>query len=63
MTDKAFARRAQMHGVDVTPLSKFSLLPKPRSGLLLGYAGVDKQHIQDGARRLAATFRETGTLK
>jgi GntR family transcriptional regulator / MocR family aminotransferase len=59
--DKAFTKRAAAHGVDVTPLSKFSLLPKPRPGLLLGYAGADKAHILEGARNLSAAFKQTGT--
>ncbi len=61
MDDQAVARQAAMHDVEVTPLSKFSRLPTPRPGLLLGYAGVDEAQIWAGAHRLAIAIRETGT--
>jgi GntR family transcriptional regulator / MocR family aminotransferase len=56
--DQTVVGQAAAHDVEVIPLSKFSLEPMARQGLLLGYAGVDKQHIYAGARRLAAAFRE-----
>jgi GntR family transcriptional regulator/MocR family aminotransferase len=60
MNDQSVARRAALHEVDVTPLSKFSIAPMTRQGLLLGYAGVDEQAIWAGARRLAIALHETG---
>jgi GntR family transcriptional regulator/MocR family aminotransferase len=62
MEDGLVVRHAAAHDVDVFPLSKFSLEPMPRQGLLLGYAGVDQHHIQTGARRLAAAFRQISKL-
>ncbi|HRF47081.1 MAG TPA: PLP-dependent aminotransferase family protein [Anaerolineales bacterium] len=54
--DVAVTRAAAEHGVDVTPLSRFSLARNPRPGLLLGYACVDPARIKAGARRLAAAL-------
>lgn len=55
--DRAVARTAVEHDVDVTPLSRFSLAPRPRPGLLLGYSGVSPTEIKAGARRLAQALR------
>ncbi len=60
--DTAAARKAAEHGVDVVPLSKFSATPMARQGLLLGFAGVDRQHLVEGADRLALALGETGTI-
>ena len=62
MDDQAVARQAAQHDVEVTPLSKFSSMPMPRLGLLLGYAGVNEAQIWAGADRLASAIRETGTI-
>lgn len=62
MDDQTAARQAVVHNVDVSPLSKFSIAPMQRQGLLLGYAGVDNQQIWNGARGLAEALRETGTI-
>ena len=51
--DVAVAEAAARHHVDVTPLSRFSLVRSPRPGLLLGYAGVDVAAIRAGVARLA----------
>ncbi len=61
--DKAVAYHAAQHNVDVTPLSKFSVVPMNRKGLLLGYAAVDVKHIREAACRLALALTETGTIK
>lgn len=55
--DAAVARAAAGHGVDVTPLSRFSLGRHTRPGLLLGYAGVSPAEIWAGARRLAPALK------
>lgn len=60
LDDQAVAQQAARHEVEVTPLSKFSLTPLARQGLLLGYAGVDEPQIWAGARRLAVALRELG---
>jgi GntR family transcriptional regulator / MocR family aminotransferase len=61
MDDQAVARRAALHNVEVTPLSKYSGASMVRPGLLLGYAGVNKEQIWAGAHELARAIRETGT--
>jgi GntR family transcriptional regulator / MocR family aminotransferase len=53
----ALVRRAATHGLDLAPVSLFSLEPLGRKGLLLGYAGHSVQAIQDGVRRLAAALQ------
>ncbi len=55
--DAAIARAAAAHDVDVTALSRFSLTPRSRPGLLLGYAGVNPAEIRAGARRLALALK------
>jgi len=60
LDDLTVARAAAAQQVDVTPLSKYSLVPLARKGLLLGYACVDKPHILKAARRLAVALRESG---
>jgi len=62
MDDQAVARQAALYDVEVTPLSRFSRIPMARSGLLLGYAGVNEAQIWAGAHRLASAIRETGTI-
>jgi GntR family transcriptional regulator / MocR family aminotransferase len=58
--DVTAAQRAAAHGVDVQPLSLYSIEPLPRAGLLLGYAAVDTREIREAVHRLA---RALGALK
>jgi len=51
--DVTAAQRAAAHGVDVQPLSLYSLEGIQRAGLLLGYAAVDTREIRDAVQRLA----------
>jgi GntR family transcriptional regulator / MocR family aminotransferase len=56
MDDQALARQAVAYGLDLTPISRFSMEPLARKGLLLGYGGYNVPEIQDGVRRLAAVM-------
>jgi GntR family transcriptional regulator/MocR family aminotransferase len=56
MDDRAASRRAAAHGVDAPPLSAYAIEPRPRGGLLLGYAAVGEREIVEGVRRLAAAL-------
>lgn len=54
----AAAQLASEHGVTVQPLSIYGIEPLRRGGLLLGYAGLSEDEIQDGVRRLANALRK-----
>ena len=58
--DVTAAQRAAAHGVDVQPLSLYSIEPLPRAGLLLGYAAVGVREIREAVHRLAKAL---GALK
>jgi GntR family transcriptional regulator/MocR family aminotransferase len=62
MDDQAAARRAAAAGLEVLPVSRFSLNPPPRGGLLLGYAAATGQELRDGVKKLAAALRAPTSL-
>jgi GntR family transcriptional regulator/MocR family aminotransferase len=49
----ALAGAAADQGVDIVPISHFSIEPLTRDGILLGYSDYSVEQIQDGMRRLA----------
>jgi len=51
------ARRAWDLGVAVYPAAPYYASPVARPGLVLGYAALDEQHIEEGIRRLALAAR------
>jgi GntR family transcriptional regulator / MocR family aminotransferase len=55
MDDKLASQQAAIHGVDVLPISLFSM-NEHRAGLMLGYAPVNEQEIYDGVQRLATAL-------
>lgn len=57
MDDLALVHRAAAHGLDLSPVSQFSLEPLPRPGLLLGYGGYPVPQIKEGVRRLAVVLQ------
>jgi len=58
MDDLALARRAAAHGLNLWPVSSFSIKPSStRKGLVLGYGEYSVKAIKDGVRRLAAAMR------
>jgi GntR family transcriptional regulator / MocR family aminotransferase len=53
MDDVEVSRRAAAHGVEVPPLSMYSVHALQRGGILLGYTAVGEKEIREGVRRLA----------
>jgi len=51
-------RRAWERGVRVAPLSAFYLHPPARAGLAIGYGAIPASRIDEGIKRLAASFAE-----
>jgi GntR family transcriptional regulator / MocR family aminotransferase len=48
--------RAEKRGVRVTSLSDFYLGPPARPGLVIGYGAIPASRIDEGMKRLAASF-------
>jgi GntR family transcriptional regulator / MocR family aminotransferase len=57
MNDQDVSRKLQDVGLDVPPLSRYSVGPVV-PGLLFGLAGFDKQQIQKGVARMARVFEK-----
>ncbi len=55
--DRSAAKTAASHGVEVTPLSAYSLESLKRGALRLGYTGYAPKQLWEGTRRLAAALR------
>jgi len=53
MDDRVASQRAAVQGVDAFPLSTYCLEATRRGALLLGYAAVNEQEIEEGVSRLA----------
>lgn len=50
--DRRAAQLAAQVGIQVLPISSYSLEPLPRGGLVFGYAGTTEEAIPDGVKRL-----------
>jgi GntR family transcriptional regulator / MocR family aminotransferase len=57
MSAETVAQRAAARGLRVLPLSRFSLRPLERDGLLLGFAGAAPDELRAGVRTLALALR------
>ena len=60
--DRRAAELAAQVNVGVSPISRYSLTPLPRGGLLFGYANISEANIRLGVQRLAKaleTLRST----
>ncbi len=55
--DRAATRQAAAHGVEVTPLSAYSLERPKRGALRLGYTGYSSKDLRQGVRNLAIALR------
>jgi GntR family transcriptional regulator/MocR family aminotransferase len=55
--DVAVSRKAAQKGISVTPLSTCYLRLPARSGLILGYGGVNTDQIYDGIRKLRMSIQ------
>nr|HET6902593.1 PLP-dependent aminotransferase family protein [Ktedonobacteraceae bacterium] len=56
--DRRASRLAAQVGIEVMPISTFSLEPLPRGGLLFGYARTDEESIPLQVRTLAAALEQ-----
>jgi GntR family transcriptional regulator/MocR family aminotransferase len=54
--DREIAARAADAGLSLSYISKYSLTPLQRGGLLFGYAGTNEAAIRTGVRRLAVVL-------
>jgi GntR family transcriptional regulator/MocR family aminotransferase len=54
--DQRAANLAAQVGLQVLPISRFSLEPLSRGGLVFGYAGTDEEAIPRGVKQLAAVL-------
>jgi len=59
--DLRVANMAPEYDLNLTPISSFSIEPRSRRGLLLGYGGFREQEIKKGAQRLGALLRSVYT--
>ncbi|MCG8547450.1 MAG: PLP-dependent aminotransferase family protein, partial [Alphaproteobacteria bacterium] len=55
--DAALSRAAGARGVSAVALSRFYVEDTPRQGFLLGYAGVGRGAMEEGAATLADVLR------
>jgi GntR family transcriptional regulator / MocR family aminotransferase len=56
--DQRAAKLAAQVGIEVMAISKYSLEPLPRGGLLFGYAGTNEEDILHGVKRLTAALEQ-----
>jgi GntR family transcriptional regulator/MocR family aminotransferase len=56
MDDRALAQAAVAHDLNLWPVSKFSIEPLARKGLILGYGAYGVEVIKDGVQRLGAAM-------
>jgi GntR family transcriptional regulator / MocR family aminotransferase len=56
--DRRAAELAAAVGITVLPVSRYSLEPLPRGGLILGFAGTDEEGIRLGVRKLAGALEQ-----
>ena len=60
--DRRLSAAARRYGVEAPALSSYFRTHHPRTGLLLGYAGVPEKVIERGVAGLAKAFDEIGAL-
>jgi GntR family transcriptional regulator / MocR family aminotransferase len=56
--DQRIAKLAAKVGIEVMAVSKYSLKPLPRGGLIFGYAGTDEVAITLGVKKLARALEQ-----
>jgi GntR family transcriptional regulator/MocR family aminotransferase len=56
MDDLSLVHEADAYGIDLAPVSSFSIEPMARKGVLLGYSAYRVDQIRDGVQRLAAAM-------
>jgi GntR family transcriptional regulator/MocR family aminotransferase len=58
VTAEAATQAAAERGLEMIPLSRFSLRQMPREGVQLGFAAVDPGEIRRGVRELSEVLRK-----
>ena len=61
--DREVDRAAAELGVQAAPLSGYSLRPAGCGGLVIGYTGIDRAQMVDGARRLARAIETAAGVR
>ncbi len=56
--DRRAAQLAAQVGIQILPISTYSLEPLSRGGLVFGYAGTDEEAIPGGVKNLAAVLEQ-----
>jgi GntR family transcriptional regulator/MocR family aminotransferase len=56
-SDREAARRAMQQGLEVLPLSMFSMNHRRKAALILGFAGSNEDEIRGGVLKLATALR------
>ncbi len=54
--DTRAAELAEQAGVQVLPISRYSLTPLPRGGLIFGFSGTDEDEMRRGVKTLATAL-------
>lgn len=57
MDDLSLTREATTHGINLIPVSSFSIEPMTHKGIMLGYGEYSVDQIKDGMERLGAAMR------
>ncbi|MGO8948836.1 MAG: PLP-dependent aminotransferase family protein [Ktedonobacterales bacterium] len=57
--DRTVAVQAAACGLEVAAISRFSLQPKERGGLILGYSGASRAELRAAVRKLATVIRSS----
>jgi GntR family transcriptional regulator/MocR family aminotransferase len=57
LSAEAVAVQAAAHGLQIPTMSRFSLRPLQRDGLMLGFAGADRDELRAGVHTLARAIR------
>ena len=57
MDDVTLAREASEQGIDLVPVSSFSIEPLARKGIILGYSEYSVDQIKEGVRRIGVAMR------
>lgn len=55
--DQQIAKAALRQGIEVAPISAYSMLTPARSGLVLGYGMLNQDEIRAGVRKLETVFK------
>ncbi len=55
--DRVAVQLARLQGIEINPISRFSMIPLERGGLVLGYAAATSENLRVSVQRLAQALR------